>query len=100
MFIPLLLAYENVYSTDEISLPFLIRFRQCVLEYTQTTEPSRRNAPFWNACKYLSALPVVATGYYMSECLNAIRLGFDTSSWNTRLVFWLWYASSHTTYDV
>lgn len=39
------------------SLPYLIRFRQCVIEYSLPSNESRR--PLWNALKYATSFPVI-----------------------------------------
>ncbi|KAI0305466.1 EXS family-domain-containing protein [Multifurca ochricompacta] len=40
-----------------MSLPYLVRFRQCLVEYTSPSNDSRR--PLWNALKYASSFPVI-----------------------------------------
>ncbi|KAH8995678.1 EXS family-domain-containing protein [Lactarius akahatsu] len=40
-----------------MSLPYLVRFRQCTVEYTSPLNDSRR--PLWNALKYASSFPVI-----------------------------------------
>ncbi|KAF8270296.1 EXS family-domain-containing protein [Lactarius quietus] len=40
-----------------MSLPYLVRFRQCMVEYTSPLNDSRR--PLWNALKYSSSFPVI-----------------------------------------
>ncbi|PWZ02981.1 EXS-domain-containing protein [Testicularia cyperi] len=45
-----------------ISLPYLIRFRQCISEYrtSMSTDKGRKSKkPLWNAAKYASAFPVI-----------------------------------------
>lgn len=39
------------------SLPYIVRFRQCVVEYTSPSNDSRR--PLLNALKYASSFPVI-----------------------------------------
>ena len=39
------------------SLPYIVRFRQCVVEYTSPSNDSRR--PLMNALKYASSFPVI-----------------------------------------
>lgn len=48
------------------SLPYLFRLRQCLAEYTQTRIPAARARHLANAIKYLSALPVVISGYMIN----------------------------------
>ncbi|KAI0001338.1 EXS family-domain-containing protein [Russula compacta] len=40
-----------------MSLPYLVRFRQCIVEYMSPSNDSRR--PLWNALKYASSFPVI-----------------------------------------
>ncbi|KAI9511189.1 EXS family-domain-containing protein [Russula earlei] len=40
-----------------MSLPYLVRFRQCIVEYTSPSNDSHR--PLWNAVKYASSFPVI-----------------------------------------
>ncbi|TPX60407.1 hypothetical protein PhCBS80983_g01788 [Powellomyces hirtus] len=46
-----------------ICLPYLFRLRQCIAEYTQTPKPAVRRRHLANSLKYLSALPVVMSGF-------------------------------------
>ncbi len=39
------------------SLPYIVRFRQCIVEYTSPSNDSRR--PLLNALKYASSFPVI-----------------------------------------
>lgn len=39
------------------SLPYIARFRQCVIEYNHSDNESRR--PLFNAIKYATAFPVI-----------------------------------------
>lgn len=49
-----LLNYADQYPS---SLPYIVRFRQCVVEYTSPSNDSRR--PLLNALKYASSFPVI-----------------------------------------
>ncbi|KND00484.1 uncharacterized protein SPPG_04800 [Spizellomyces punctatus DAOM BR117] len=49
-----------------VCLPYLFRLRQCLAEYTQSSSPSARTRHLANAIKYLSALPVVITGFLIN----------------------------------
>jgi hypothetical protein len=42
---------------QEVSLPYLIRFRQCLIEYWSPANTSKR--PLFNALKYASSFPVI-----------------------------------------
>ncbi|CAL1707321.1 unnamed protein product [Somion occarium] len=46
-----------------MSLPYAVRFRQCIIEYVSSTNESRR--PLYNALKYASSFPAtwLSTGY-------------------------------------
>lgn len=48
------LNYADQYAS---SLPYIVRFRQCVIEYTSPSNDSRR--PLLNALKYASSFPVI-----------------------------------------
>jgi hypothetical protein len=55
----LYLAHRNTYPSA--SLPYLIRLRQCVIEYTQAPNErqNERRRHLMNALKYASAFPVI-----------------------------------------
>jgi hypothetical protein len=62
--LPTLMRYVVVFGCTSYlcrsiwtSLPYLVRFRQCVVEYTSPSNDSRR--PLWNAVKYASSFPVI-----------------------------------------
>ncbi|KAI0268741.1 EXS family-domain-containing protein [Gloeopeniophorella convolvens] len=40
-----------------MSAPYLVRFRQCLIEYSSASNDSRR--PLWNALKYATSFPVI-----------------------------------------
>lgn len=42
---------------NRISLPYAVRFRQCLIEYNSPMNESRR--PMYNALKYATAFPVI-----------------------------------------
>ncbi|KAJ3142385.1 hypothetical protein HDU90_004658 [Geranomyces variabilis] len=46
-----------------VCIPYLLRLRQCISEYSQTPKTSVRARHFANAIKYLSGLPVVMSGF-------------------------------------
>ncbi|KIY49088.1 EXS-domain-containing protein [Fistulina hepatica ATCC 64428] len=50
-----------------MSLPYLVRFRQCLIEYAHSSNQSRR--PFFNAIKYATAFPVI----YLSAAQRRIE---------------------------
>ncbi|KAI0302612.1 EXS family-domain-containing protein [Russula brevipes] len=77
-----------------MSLPYLVRFRQCVVEYTSPSNNSRR--PLWNAVKYASSFPVIylsaAQRLVMSEILaqNGEQVGEE--AWRgEHTLYRLWY---------
>ena len=51
--------FSGLNHTDQYasSLPYIVRFRQCVIEYTSPSNDSRR--PLLNALKYASSFPVI-----------------------------------------
>jgi hypothetical protein len=51
------LGFELRRSNMRSSLPYIVRFRQCVVEYTSPSNDSRR--PLLNALKYASSFPVI-----------------------------------------
>lgn len=75
------------------SLPYLVRFRQCIVEYTSPSNDSRR--PLWNAVKYASSFPVIflsaAQRIVVSDLIaqNGESAG---EGWNSgHMLFRLWY---------
>lgn len=76
-----------------MSLPYLVRFRQCVVEYTSSSNGGRR--PLWNAVKYASSFPVIflsaAQRLVPSDILaRNDELGRD-GTWNSEyMLFRLW----------
>ncbi|WWD00635.1 hypothetical protein V866_007570 [Kwoniella sp. B9012] len=53
-----------------VSLPYLLRFRQCMLEYYQSSWTSSR--PLANALKYFSAFPVIFLSAAQKTVVNEI----------------------------
>ncbi|KAJ1030688.1 hypothetical protein NDA18_001927 [Ustilago nuda] len=75
-----------------ISLPYAIRFRQCISEYCISPPIQGRNGgekskrPLWNAVKYASAFPVI----WLSAWYEADKdPGGHQGEWVTRYVWWL-----------
>ena len=74
-----------------VALPYLLRFRQCVFEYFQCEQRDFKRIPFFNACKYLSALPVIICGHYMGEWANASHEpDYKASDWNVKTIYIIW----------
>lgn len=73
-----------------ISLPYAIRFRQCLSEYC-VSQPVDKNGtkskrPLWNAAKYASAFPVI----WLSAWYEADKHpGSHHGEWVTRYTLWL-----------
>lgn len=69
-----------------ISLPYAIRFRQCLSEYliSPTLEGKKSKKPLWNALKYASAFPVI----WLSAWYEADKLT-HRGEWVTRYTLWL-----------
>lgn len=70
-----------------ISLPYLIRFRQCLAEYcTADSGRIRSKRPLWNAAKYASAFPVI----WMSAWYEADKKpDSHHGQWVTRYTLWM-----------
>lgn len=70
-----------------ISLPYLIRFRQCIAEYwTAESARGKSKRPLWNAAKYASAFPVI----WMSAWYEADkRPDSHQGQWVTRYTLWM-----------
>ncbi|KAK4685015.1 hypothetical protein P7C73_g5143, partial [Tremellales sp. Uapishka_1] len=81
-----------------VCLPYLLRFRQCLLEYYQSSWTSPR--PLANALKYLSALPVIFLSAAQKSVVSEIafqkgisvqELGDTGDRWfGEHLLFRLW----------
>lgn len=73
-----------------ISLPYAIRFRQCLSEYC-VSQPGNKNGskskrPLWNAAKYASAFPVIwLSAWYEADKHPDNHHG----EWVTRYTLWL-----------
>lgn len=72
-----------------ISLPYAIRFRQCLSEYVVSPPVDRgkkSSRPLWNAAKYASAFPVIwLSAWYEADKNPASHQG----DWLTRYTLWL-----------
>ncbi|KAK2464223.1 hypothetical protein APHAL10511_003680 [Amanita phalloides] len=53
-----------------MSLPYLVRFRQCLIEYF--LPPNESSRPLFNALKYATSFPVI----YLSAAQRTVLLGF------------------------
>ena len=74
------------------SLPYIIRLRQCLVEYRQSDNTSKR--PLYNALKYASSFPVI----YLSAIQRIVVTEVvepdynDEQSWqNWHPIYILWY---------
>lgn len=85
-----------------ISLPFLVRFRQCVVEYTAPSNSSRR--PLYNALKYATSFPVI----YLSAAQRIVVLDLvkekgedaEGEAWHgEHQLFRLWYVCLPACHD-
>lgn len=79
------------------SLPYVIRFRQCLSEYRSSTNTSRR--PLLNAIKYASSFPVIflsaAQRIVVSELVEIHGDTVKREAWHgEHLLFRLWYVES------
>ena len=80
-----------------LSLPYLVRFRQCVVEYTSPSNDSRR--PLWNALKYASSFPVIflsaAQRLVVSDLIAERGGDVNDETWHgEHALFRLWYVCS------
>jgi len=82
--------YYIPHQPISISLPYLARFRQCLIEYSLSTEASRR--PLYNAIKYATSFPVI----YLSAAQRVVvselaeQNGGEESWKSDRVLFLLW----------
>ncbi|CCU99293.1 unnamed protein product [Malassezia sympodialis ATCC 42132] len=73
-----------------ISVPYVVRLRQCLCEYsTSRTHPTRSTRPLYNALKYMSALPVIWLRSAAAPPSRAVELLWYVSVLvNTLFSFW------------
>lgn len=76
------------------SLPYLIRLRQCLIEYNSPTNTTRR--PLFNAIKYASSFPVIflsaAQRIVISDLLQTHGSSVTQQGWHgEHPLFRLWY---------
>ncbi|TFY83556.1 hypothetical protein EWM64_g466 [Hericium alpestre] len=76
-----------------MSLPYLVRFRQCLIEYAHPSNTSSR--PFFNALKYASSFPVIflsaAQRLVVSELVEEKGLQAAKEAWHgEHALFRLW----------
>ncbi|KAI0093207.1 EXS-domain-containing protein [Irpex rosettiformis] len=64
-----------------MSIPYAIRFRQCLVEYFMTNETKR---PLYNAIKYATAFPVI----YLSAAQRLVTTTPEATSYNYTSVLW------------
>ena len=80
--------------STRLSLPYLVRFRQCTVEYMSPLNDSRR--PLWNALKYASSFPVIflsaAQRLVVSELVAEKGERAREETWHgEHALFRLWY---------
>ncbi|KAI9365553.1 EXS family-domain-containing protein [Zopfochytrium polystomum] len=66
-----------------VALPFLFRLRQCIAEYRHAPVPSAKRRHFWNALKYASSFPVIATSLLVNWARSSIAAAAAASSTTT-----------------
>lgn len=49
--------YSHILTVSALSLPYLVRFRQCLIDYRAPGNTSTR--PLYNALKYATSFPVI-----------------------------------------
>jgi hypothetical protein len=85
----------NFYPSN--SVPYLIRFRQCLAEYRSPLNRSRK--PLYNAIKYATSFPVIylsaAQRIVVTELVAERGSQVRNESWHgEHQLFRLWYARS------
>ncbi|KAJ3018601.1 protein-ER retention protein [Thoreauomyces humboldtii] len=63
---PMTISALDLVSPLLVCIPFLLRLRQCLSEYTQTPKAAIRRRHLANSLKYISALPVVISGFMIN----------------------------------
>ena len=74
------------------SIPYAIRFRQCLVEYYFTTNQSKR--PLYNAVKYATSFPVIflsAAQRQVVKEVEVVELGQSNLWYSGHPLFNLWY---------
>lgn len=73
-------------------MPYAVRLRQCLIEYTASSNDSRR--PLFNALKYATSFPVIflsaAQRLVESELIEEIGAPAAERTWNSHPLFRLW----------
>lgn len=85
------------------SLPYLVRLRQCISEYTLSRSQTDRNRHFFNALKYTSSFPVVLCSFIFHwlrilyhntrENQDVVRMKFHTT-----IIFWIFFSFINCVY--
>lgn len=75
------------------SIPYAVRFRQCIIDYIQPTNTSKR--PLYNALKYASSFPVIflsaAQRVVISEVMREEGADLEDDAWHgEHPLFRLW----------
>ncbi|KAI8898997.1 EXS family-domain-containing protein [Globomyces pollinis-pini] len=74
-----------------VSIPYLLRLRQCILEASSTKDVITKNVHLYNALKYISSIPVIITGHFVGEWVIASKQdNYNESDWNWRYMVWCW----------
>ncbi|KAL3898083.1 MAG: hypothetical protein SGCHY_002981 [Lobulomycetales sp.] len=91
-----------------ICLPYLIRLRQCIAEYTQSRDQQSRSKHFTNACKYISSMPVILCSFIFHWLRHIYVYGeFDASEsesirgkfhWAIR--FWILFSLVNSVFSI
>ncbi|KAJ8077290.1 protein-ER retention protein [Marasmius tenuissimus] len=72
-----------------MSLPYFIRFRQCIVEWNSAANDSNR--PLYNALKYATAFPVIYLSAAQNLVVQEIQDGSDNGAWHgEHPLFRLW----------
>ncbi|KAH8828542.1 EXS family-domain-containing protein [Flagelloscypha sp. PMI_526] len=87
LYTPEATGWTRLLAPTVMSLPYLIRFRQCIIEYMLPSNDSQR--PLFNAIKYASSFPVI----YLSAAQRPH--GDDSEPWlSESMMFRLWLFSA------
>ena len=74
------------------SLPYLVRLRQCIIEYQSPMNESRR--PLYNALKYASSFPVIflsaAQRTVITKIIDEQGEEREFEAWHGDALFRLW----------
>jgi hypothetical protein len=78
-----------------MSLPYVIRLRQCLIEFKRSREPGTQH--LFNALKYASAFPVILLSAMQRTYISPVEDKYPDKVWfGESIIFRLWLPSSRT----